>query len=307
MLKRLYNVGLFYNFYLRYRYIKEYKYIKQYKTIRTMSNITGDRTGMPLKEVVNAIHKFADPSRAASWDNVGLLIEPTEPKIVSRILLTNDLTEDVMDEAIKLQTDLIITYHPLIFAPLTSITTQSWKERIVARCLENKIAVHSPHSSFDSVKFGVNDWLAEAFELESSKPIQPDANNATYGLGRLCTLKNSISIDEAVNLIKQRTNLKHVRLARARGRDGYISTVALCVGSGSSVLKGVPADLYLTGEMLHHDILDAVHRGTYVILTNHSDSERGFLKIFASILDCALEESVKVCISEADRDPLQTV
>ncbi|CAL1680554.1 unnamed protein product [Lasius platythorax] len=303
MLKRLYNVGLFCNN-LRYTYIKEYKYIKQYKM---MSNIAGNRIGIPLKEIVSAIHKFADISLAASWDNVGLLIEPTEPKIVSCILLTNDLTEDVMDEAIELKTDLIITYHPLIFAPLKSITTQSWKERIVARCLENKIAVFSPHTSFDSVKGGVNDWLAEAFELESSKPIQPDANNVTYGMGRLCTLKNRISIDEAVNLIKQRTNLKHVRLARARGADGNINTVALCAGSGASVLKEVPADLYLTGEMLHHDILDAIHRGIHVILTNHSDSERGFLKIFASILDSALQESVKVCISEADRDPLQTV
>ncbi|EFN72566.1 NIF3-like protein 1 [Camponotus floridanus] len=272
-----------------------------------MSNIAENKIGMPLKEILSAICKFADTSLAASWDNVGLLIEPTEPKNVSCILLTNDLTEDVMDEAIQLQTDLIITYHPLIFAPLKSITTQSWKERIVARCLENKIAVFSPHTSFDSVKGGVNDWLAEAFELESSKPIQPDTNNPTYGLGRLCTLKNRVSIEEAVNLIKQRTNLKYVKLARARTADDYINTVALCAGSGASVLKEVPADLYLTGEMLHHDILDAVHRGIHVILTNHSDSERGFLKIFASILDSALQQSVKVCLSKADRDPLQTV
>ncbi|RLU23051.1 hypothetical protein DMN91_005329 [Ooceraea biroi] len=185
------------------------------------SNKAESPVGMSLKEVVNAIRKFADTSLAASWDNVGLLIEPTQPKIVSCILLTNDLTEDVMDEAIQLKTDLIITYHPLIFAPLKSITTNSWKERIVARCLENKIAVFSPHTSFDSVKGGVNDWLAEAFEIESSKPIQPDGNNVTYGMGRLCTLKNRISIDEAVNLVKQRTNLKHVRLARARGTGEF--------------------------------------------------------------------------------------
>lgn len=308
MLKRLYNVGLFRNtFYLRYRYIKEYKYIKQYRTIRTMSNIAGDRIGIPLKNIVKEINAFADTSLAAPWDNVGLLIEPTEPKNVSCILLTNDLTENVMDEAIELKTDLIITYHPLIFIPLKSITTRSWKERIVARCLENKIAVFSPHTSFDSVQGGVNDWLAQAFEFEKRTPIQPDANNTTYGMGRLCTLKNRISIDEAVNLVKQHTNLKHVRLARAHGADGYINSVALCAGAGVSVLKDVSADLYLTGEMLHHDILDAVHRGIHVILTNHSDSERGFMKIFASILELALQGSVKVCLSEADRDPLQTV
>lgn len=92
-----------------------------------MSNIARDKIGMPLKNIVEAIHEFADTSLAASWDNVGLLIEPTEPKNVSCILLTNDLTENVMDEAIKLKTDLIITYHPLIFTPLKSITTRFWK------------------------------------------------------------------------------------------------------------------------------------------------------------------------------------
>lgn len=276
-----------------------------------MSNIAESTIGVPLKEIVRVINAFADTSLAASWDNVGLLVEPTEPKNVSCILLTNDLTEDVMDEAVELKTDLIITYHPLIFAPLKTITTRSWKERIVARCLENKIAIFSPHTSFDSVKGGVNDWLAEAFELESSKPIQPNADNATYGMGRLCTLKTQISIDQAVNLIKQRTDLKYVRLARARGADGYINTIALCAGSGVSILKEVPADLYITGEMLHHDILDAIHRGIHVILTNHSDSERGFLKIFATILDGTIQQSVqrsvKVCVSKTDKDPLQTV
>ncbi|EFN78952.1 NIF3-like protein 1 [Harpegnathos saltator] len=272
-----------------------------------MTNTASDKAGVSLKEIVDTLRKFADTSLAASWDNVGLLVEPTQPKVVSCILLTNDLTEDVMEEAVRLKTDLIITYHPLIFAPLKSITTQSWKERIVAKCLENKIAVYSPHTSFDSIQGGVNDWLMEVFEFESSRPIEPDANNAMCGMGRLCTLKTRISIEQAVNLVKQRTGLKYVRLARARDVDGYVKSVALCAGSGASLLKGISADLYLTGEMLHHDVLDAVHRGAHVILTNHSDSERGFLKVFASILGSSLESSVKVCVSEADRDPLQTV
>lgn len=273
-----------------------------------MSDKAESPVGMPLKEVVSTLGRLAHTSLAASWDNVGLLVEPTEPKVVSCILLTNDLTEDVMNEAIQLNTDLIVTYHPLIFAPLKSVTTRSWKERIVARCLENRVAVYSPHTSLDSVRDGVNDWLAESFEIESSDPIQPNQIDATYGMGRLCTLKRRISIDEAIDLVKLRTNLTHVRLARARGTDAYVKTVAICAGSGVSVLKETSADLYLTGEMLHHDVLDAVHRGIHVILTNHSDSERGFLKKFATTLSGSLENyKVKVRVSETDRDPLQTV
>ncbi|XP_017885945.1 NIF3-like protein 1 isoform X3 [Ceratina calcarata] len=275
----------------------------------TMSDIKLKFNGVPLTQVVNTLEKFASLSLADSWDNVGLLVEPTETKIISHILLTNDLTENVMQEALDLKTDMIITYHPLIFAPMKSVTTRSWKERIVAKCLENKIAVYSPHTTFDSVKGGVNDWLASAFEnvLGSSTPIQANSTNSDYGFGRLCILKDKISVEEAVRRVKELTGLKHVRLARARGTDGLIKTVALCAGSGASLLKNVSADLYLTGEMLHHDILDAVHKGISVILTNHSDSERGFLRTFAFTLNDMLDKSVVVSVSKNDADPLDTV
>lgn len=90
--------------------------------------------------------------------------------------------------------------------------------------------------------------------------------------------------------------------------DSLISTVAVCAGSGSSVLKGVKADLYLTGEMQHHDVLDAVHSGTHVILCDHSNTERGYLKMFADKLAVELcGGNVQVVLSQADRDPLQII
>lgn len=89
--------------------------------------------------------------------------------------------------------------------------------------------------------------------------------------------------------------------------DDKINSIAVCAGSGASILKGVKADLYITGEMLHHDVLDAVHIGANVILTNHSDSERGFLKVFALRLAKILGDSVKVSVSLVDTDPLKTV
>ncbi|XP_063973874.1 NIF3-like protein 1 isoform X3 [Diachasmimorpha longicaudata] len=276
-----------------------------YLNLRNMSS-KGNK-GIPLKEVVEMMNSFADVSLAESWDNVGLLIEPTESKNVSHILLTNDLTERVMKEAIDLKTDLIVSYHPPIFAPLKSITTRTWKERIAAKCLEHKIALYSPHTSFDSVRGGVNDWLASAFETSTCEPIQPASQNPQNGMGRICTLKTPITDQEAVNLIKRRTNLNYLRLARVHSPDKMINTVAVCAGSGTSVLKNVRADLYVTGEMLHHDILDAVHRETVVILTNHSDSERGFLQEFSGILGNSLGSQVTIDVSKTDRDPLMTV
>lgn len=106
------------------------KILKPSYFVRTMSShITGE--GLPLKQVVAVLKAYADTSLAESWDNVGLLIEPSEPKDVSHILLTNDLTEDVMQEAIDLKADMIISYHPPIFAPLKAITTKNWKVFII--------------------------------------------------------------------------------------------------------------------------------------------------------------------------------
>lgn len=107
--------------------LTSYTAVKYYSTASTMSDVKSNAVGVPLQQVVDTLQKFADLSLAGSWDNVGLLIEPTETKIVSHILITNDLTEDVMQEAINVKTDMILTYHPLIFAPMKSVTTRSWK------------------------------------------------------------------------------------------------------------------------------------------------------------------------------------
>lgn len=360
---------------------------------------TGEESGLPLNEVVSKLTNFALPKLAESWDNVGLLVEPTTKKNVTKILLTNDLTENVMDEALEVEADLIISYHPPIFSPLKSVTRRTWKERIIANCLENRIAVYSPHTSFDAVAGGVNDWLASAFVTKSVKPITQnyaadirskpfkveiispltDATRATIvlqmiqtkladisrediigkisivddevkltvscskdslaevteifhtyvkegdkelfkiskyedvplpgvGMGRLCYLETPLKVITVVELIKKLTRLQHVRLALARHRNmtSQVSTIAMCAGSGSSVLRNVKADLYLTGEMGHHDVLDAVHKGIHVILCDHSNTERGFLRVFSEKLSSEiLGDKVVVEVSKADHDPLQ--
>lgn len=88
--------------------------------------------------------------------------------------------------------------------------------------------------------------------------------------------------------------------------DSMIETVAVCAGSGASVLRTVhgTADLFITGEMSHHEILDATHSGTTVILCNHSNSERGFLKIFQARLQTILKDHCEVIVSQCDMDPL---
>ncbi|XP_028821724.1 NIF3-like protein 1 isoform X2 [Denticeps clupeoides] len=116
-------------------------------------------TGMDLKEVLDVLEQLAPLSLAESWDNVGLLVEPSKPRPVKTILLTNDLTFPVMEEAEALACDLIISYHPPLFRPVKRLVQKDWKQQLAVRAVECGMAVFSPHTSWDSVKGGVNDWL----------------------------------------------------------------------------------------------------------------------------------------------------
>lgn len=114
---------------------------------------------MELKEVVQVLEQLAPLSLAESWDNVGLLVEPSKSRPVKTILLTNDLTDAVMEEAESMSCDLIISYHPPLFRPIKRLVLKDWKQRLAIRALEAGIAVFSPHTSWDSFKGGINDWL----------------------------------------------------------------------------------------------------------------------------------------------------
>lgn len=338
---------------------------------------------MELQSVVSALESYASPSLAQSWDNVGLLIEPSGEKQVNTILLTNDLTEDVMKEAVDCKADLIISYHPPIFRPLKRLTSKSWKERVAINCLEHRIALYSPHTAWDAVSGGVTDWLIEPYgegELQpithstsksfpggvthsvtvSNVPIAtaqlqnllslPDvsvsldpsslsigctspqlpqvmsslppelADSARItahlapplpntGDGRLVSLDTPLSLAEALQRTKTHLKMEHLRLALGRGRslDSVVAKVGVCCGSGASVLGGARADLLVTGEMSHHEVLDIVHKGTSVILADHSNTERGFLGRVKEKIEGLCEEGVEVMVSKVDRDPLQIV
>lgn len=130
--------------------------------------------GMQLRTVIKQLKDYAPLYLAdQSWDNVGLLVEPTdENPVVKTIFLTNDLTEPVLEEAIERQAQLIISYHPPIFSSLKRLTQNNWKERIVLKCIRHGIAVYSPHTSWDALNHGINHWLISAFGTGMNKTMQ---------------------------------------------------------------------------------------------------------------------------------------
>lgn len=186
----------------------------------------------------------------------------------------------------------------------------TWKERIVSQCLENRIALYSPHTAWDSVAGGVNDWLASFLVGAASRPITPNlVDPDRVGAGRILTLSAPVSLQELVDRFKEHIGIPHLNVAIGSDQslDSPVRTVAFCAGSGSSVLRGVSADVYITGEMSHHEVLDARHQNVSVILCNHSNSERGFLKRFRTEFGAIVGDGVVIEVSAVDEDPLRVV
>lgn len=162
--------------------------------------------GMELNEIVGHLENYAPLSLAESWDNVGLLVQPsTTSHLVSSILLTNDLTEAVMEEAIQKNTNMILSYHPPIFTPLKTLTRNTWKERVVLKAIENRIAIYSPHTAFDVVKGGVNDWLASGLGKGTVRPLKNTLVGGTLGTHKVNIVvpNDQSKVDELVTKLKQ--------------------------------------------------------------------------------------------------------
>ena len=130
---------------------------------------------MKIKYIAEQIEKIAPLNLALDWDNVGLLVGD-EQKDVKNILLTIDITKDVLSEAKRLKTDLIVSYHPVIWDGLKTITSEG-PGSIVYELICSNIAVFSVHTALDIATGGVNDDLAAIIGIEDGKPIGDYVDN----------------------------------------------------------------------------------------------------------------------------------
>lgn len=256
--------------------------------------------------VLIVLRALAPEELAEPWDNVGIVIDPASSETWSHALFTIDLTTATMDEAEELGADLIVAYHPPIFSGVKRLRASFPSESLVIRALRSGVTIYSPHTALDSAPGGMNDWLAKAVGPGSALPIVPVADVPGAGAGRFVELDEALPLDEAIARAKAYLGLSHVRVARA-GSEALIRTVAVCPGAGGSVFEKVRhADLFLTGEMRHHDVLTRRASGSHVILTDHTNTERGFLAEYAHTI-AERCPGLEVTVSRLDTDPLQIV
>lgn len=280
---------------------------------------------LPLSRIVTTLESLAPPSLAATWDNVGLLLEPApgHEREISRALLTIDLGEPELDEALAAGCELVVAYHPPIFRPLKRLTCGDPTSRVVLRAATSALAIYSPHTALDAVSDGVNDWLLGAFgpSPREARAIEPASGGGgsspattmlepPTGAGRFARLEPPLDLANAVARIKAHLGLSHVRVAAApRHQAGEpLVSVAVCPGAGGSLFAGLgDVALLLTGEMRHHDVRARNAAGTSVVLCDHTNTERGFLPILADRLRTQCDGQVEWLVSARDRDPLCVV
>ena len=257
-------------------------------------------------------------------DNVGLTVHSLKHTLrgeTASILLTVDLTEQVLADAILHRVDFVVTYYPMPSQPIHSLSDELVQGRILLRCAQHQIAVHSIHSACDSASGGVNDWLAQSLAPGVVAAIIRHPKVPDAGEGRLLECREAMPLSSLIQKVKSLLNIKYVRLALgakvdeqslAKAQEScYVKTVAIQVGNGAQVLQVSPlANVYLTSEMSHAEVSAATAKGIIVILTGQSTIERAYMNQLRNEIESEFTGSdwdVKVRCSEIDCYPIMVV
>ena len=235
---------------------------------------------MKVKDIINIIEEFAPLSIQESWDNSGLCIGSPEDD-VSSVLLGLDCTPELVDEAIACGADMIVTHHPLIFSGLKKISPENQIGEVVMKAIRAGIAVYAAHTNADKVIAGVSGAMAARLGLENVEILDEDGDGT--GLGVVGDFKEPMTVDEAVIYIKEKFDLKVVKASKPI--EGLISRVAMCGGSGGSLIgKAVAsgAQLYISGDISYHNFF--TQKGFMLMDIGHYESEKEIVEILFSLI-----------------------
>ncbi len=129
-------------------------------------------THMKIKDIINFLEAWASPLLQENYDNSGLIVGDKEQQI-SESLITLDVTEEVIDEAIQTQSNLIIAHHPLIFSGIKRIGTHHWVDKCIRKVIKHDINIYVIHTNLDNIHTGVNRQIANKIGLTNVSSLKP--------------------------------------------------------------------------------------------------------------------------------------
>ena len=222
---------------------------------------------MILSEIYKALDTISPFELQASWDNSGLIVGNFEQE-VKCVVVSIDVDEALIDSLEE--GTLIITHHPLIFSGLKSLDFATYPTKLLAKMMSKNIANIAMHTNFDQTH--LNRYVVE--EVLGKKITQEDDYVLYFDL--------DMDFEDFSTEVAKVFGLTHIKSVVAHEKK--IRRVALCTGSGASMIKDVKADLFLTGDIKYHDAMEAKALGLNMIDIGHYESERFFGEILAPYL-----------------------
>lgn len=261
-----------------------------------------------LSDVVAALDARYPPDLAEEWDSVGLICgDPSAP--VRSVLFAVDPVMPVVDEALSVGVDLIVTHHPLFLRGVHGVAPTTHGGRVAHTLISRGVGLFAAHTNADSARDGVSDALAAALGVTNTRPLVPNARNTDIGLGRVGQLESPQTFAEFCARVLDSLPAVPQGIRAAGDPDQLISTVAVSGGAGDAYLSEAAnaADVYVTSDLRHHRALD--HRlggGCALVDVAHWAGEWPWLPMAAAqlVTDLAARgTTVEVHVSAIPTDP----
>jgi len=220
---------------------------------------------MTVEELYQYFDTRIPRTLSCAWDNDGLLCCPDPARQVKRVLVSLDVTDAVVEEAINGRYDVILAHHPILFRPIKALTPASTVPRKLLRLACAGISVIGLHTRLDAWEGGVNEALAEIL----GQPVVGRFACEDALEGRIITLDKPMALRDFGTLVCQKLGCPAVNLADA-GKP--VQRIGLLGGEGGDFLYAARAagcDTYLTGRAGYHTMLDAAEEGINLLEAGH--------------------------------------
>lgn len=231
-------------------------------------------------DIYNFIDKVAPFESQMDFDNSGLLIGDFDKKI-NKVLLTLDITSEVVHEAVELNINLIISHHPVIFKPIKKISFDS----VCYLLAKNNICAICVHTNLDLSEIGTNFCLFEKLNLKNKESLSLyKKNNKDYVLGYTGKLESEMDSKEFAFFVKRKLDCSGIRFTDANKK---IKKVAVSSGAGGNLIFEAfnkNCDAFLTGEIKHSDILFANEHKISIFDVGHFKSENIVISHLKNVL-----------------------
>ena len=213
-----------------------------------------------LREILEVAEGLWPVSGADDWDAPGLVCGSLDSRI-SRVLLTVDVTDEVVEEAIAGGFDLIIAHHPLLLRGVKTVVESSSKGSVLTKAIRANLAIFAAHTNADIVVRGVSSALAYAFGISSAMPLIEAGSG--IGHGRIGRLSEPITLGAFAKSIARILPSTATGVRVAGSFDTTVEKVALCGGAGDTFIDVAyesGADVYVTSDLRHHPVQEILER-----------------------------------------------